>query len=82
MVTVGKNKPLAHGLQMSSTYRLRFEAFFREDHDTNWRTLFHGTDGGSFTSGRCGGRLPGIWIRNHGPPIRQPLKFNPNTDFV
>ena len=82
MVTVGDNKPLAQGLHMSSTYRLRFEAFFRHDDGTNWRTLFHGTDGGSFTSGRCGGRLPGIWIRNHAPPIRHALKFNRNCDFI
>ena len=70
VVTVEDNKPLAQGLQMSSTYQLRFEVLFREDHGTNWRTLFHGTDGGSFSQSRCGGRLPGIWIRNHGPPIR------------
>ena len=67
---------------MSTTYRLRFEAFFRQDDGTNWRTLFHGTDGGSFSQSRCGGRLPGIWIRSHGPPIRIALKINRNLGFV
>ena len=61
-ITVGDGKPLDNNLLMSETYRLRFEAFFRTDQRTDWRTLFHGTDGGTFSQHRCGGRLPGIWI--------------------
>ena len=61
-ITVGDGKPLANDMLMLQTYRLRLEAFFRTDKRTDWRTVFHGTDGGSFSQNRCGGRLPGIWI--------------------
>ena len=76
MITVGNNKTLAHGLQMSSTYRLRFDALIHQNDYTEFRTLFHGTDGGSFTQHRCGGRLPGIWVRYHGALIRHALKID------
>ena len=61
-ITVGDGKPLANDMLMLQTYRLRFEAFFRTDERKDWRTVFHGTDGGSFSQHRCGGRIPGIWI--------------------
>ena len=68
--TVGDNKLLAENLQMAKTFRLRFEAYFRQDDNLDWRTVFHGTDGGSFGQHRCGGRLPGIWMRHGALPIR------------
>ena len=75
VVTVGNNKTLAQALKMSSTYRLRFDAFIHQNDYTEFRTLFHGTDGGSFTQHRCGGRLPGIWVRHHGALIRHALNI-------
>ena len=59
----GKRLPNAIGLPMSKTYRLRFEILFRPDDRSSHRTIFQGTDGGSFSSVRCGGRLPGIWTK-------------------
>ena len=61
-ITVGDGKSLANNMMMLQTYRLRLEAFFRTDKRKDWKTVFHGTDGGSFNQNRCGGRLPGIWI--------------------
>ena len=66
---------LAEGLPMSKTWRLRLEAFFRPDNRVSHRTIFHGTDGGSFGHTRCGGRLPGIWTRNVAPPISYGFYF-------
>ena len=54
---------------MSKTWRLRMEVFFRLDNRVSHRTIFHGTDGGSFGHTRCGGRLPGIWTEHMAPPI-------------
>lgn len=73
-ITVGDGKPLDNNLLMSEIYRLRFEAFFRTDERKDWRTVFHGTDGGTFSQHRCGGRLPGIWILKSSinSSIRQP----------
>ena len=67
---------LAQGLPMSKTWRLRMEAFFRPDNRVSHRTIFHGTDGGSFGHTRCGGRLPGIWTRNVAPPISYCFYFS------
>ena len=60
---------LAEGLPMSKTWRLRMEVLFRPDNRVSHRTIFQGTDGGSFSHTRCGGRLPGIWTVNAAPPI-------------
>ena len=62
---------------MSKTWRLRMEVFFRTDDRVSHRTIFQGTDGGSFTHTRCGGRLPSIWTSSIAPPIR--LGFYLNT---
>ena len=67
---------LAEGLPMSKTWRLRMEVFFRPDDRVSHRTIFHGTDGGSFTHTRCGGRLPGIWTRHVAPPISSGFYFS------
>ena len=61
---------------MSKTWRLRMEVFFRLDNRVSHRTIFHGTDGGSFGHTRCGGRLPGIWTRNGAPPISYGFFFS------
>ena len=55
---------------MSKTWRLGMEVFFRPDNRVSHRSIFQGTDGGSFSHTRCGGRLPGIWTRSIAPPIR------------
>ena len=67
---------LAQGLPMSKTWRLQMEALFRPDNRVSHRTIFHGTDGGSFGHTRCGGRLPGIWTRNAAPPISYGFYFS------
>ena len=50
---------------MKETYTLKFDAYIRRKVDHGEETIFHGTDGGSFTTFRCGGRLPAIFV---GPP--------------
>ena len=47
---------------MQESYNLTFDAFIRRKVDHGQETLFHGTDGGSFTTSRCGGRLPAIFV--------------------
>ena len=62
--TVEKAKLLAENLPMQEYYNLTFDVFIRQKVDQGEATLFHGTDGVQpyFTTFRCGGRLPAIFV--------------------
>ena len=61
-ITIKKAKLLADNVLMHESYKLTLDAFIRRKVDHGHETLFHGTDGGSFTTFRCGGRLPAVFV--------------------
>ena len=69
-IQVEENQLLAGGLQMNTTFRLRFEVFLRSTGPNTWRSVFFANDGPTITRHnnntsivyQCGQRLPVVFL--------------------
>ena len=76
------DKLIAQNLPMKEIYSLKFDAYLRQVGGSGSRTLFYGTDGGTQTPNRCGGRLPMIKVQSGSSGSKFRIDFKQDTLLV